>query len=127
MSKIEDIKITIIKKVEELLTLNLNNFKETNRLSTIVIGTNISKIINEQMTALKKSIKTKKEKIKIVKENINTDDIILKSTSYKLYMKTMIEKLKNEDKDKINKRNILELFEESNNMWKKNDFYLYLS
>jgi uncharacterized membrane protein YgaE (UPF0421/DUF939 family) len=127
MSKIEDIKITIIKKVEELLTLNLNNFKETNRLSTIVIGTNISKIINEQMTDLKKSIKTKKEKIKIVKENINNDDIILKSTSYKLYMKTMIEKLKNEDKDKINKRNILELFEESNNMWKKNDFYLYLS
>lgn len=121
MSSINDIKISIIKKVEDLIILNLNNFKETNRLSTTIIGKEISKIINEEIIDLKKSIKIKKEEIIIVKENINIEDKELQSNLYKIYIKNMIKKLKDEDKDKKNKRNILELFEESNNMWKKTE------
>jgi hypothetical protein len=120
MSSINDIKITIIKKVEELLTLNLNNFKETNKLSTTTIGKDIGKIINEEMITLKKSVKIKKKEV-IVKEIINNEDKELQSKLYKLYIKNMIKKLKEEDRDKKNKRNILELFEESNNMWKKTE------
>jgi apolipoprotein N-acyltransferase len=121
MPTFEDIKFSINKKVEELITLHFNNYIETSRLSTIVIGKEIGKIINEEMTHFKKSTKTEKVKVKIVKENINADDKILESKSYKIYMKTMIEKLKNEDKDKKNKRNILELFEESYNKWKNEE------
>jgi len=121
MSTFEDIKFSINKKVEELITLHFNNYIETNRLSSIIIGKEIGKIINEEIAEFKKSIKTKKEKVKIVKEYINTDDKIVESKSYKIYMKTMIEKLKNEDKDKKNKRNILELFEESYNKWKNEE------
>ena len=120
MSSINDIKITIIKKVEELLTLNLNNFKKTNKLSTTTIGKDIGKIINEEMITLKKSVKIKKEEV-IVKEIINNEDKELQSKLYKLYIKNMIKKLKEEDIDKKHKRNILELFEESNNMWKKTE------
>ena len=120
MSSINDIKISIIKKVEELLTLNLNNFKETNKLSTTTIGKDIGKIINEEMITLKKSVKIKKEEV-IVKEIINNEDKELQSKLYKLYIKNMIKKLKEEDIDKKHKRNILELFEESNNMWKKTE------
>ena len=114
MSSIADIKITIIKKVEELISLNINNFKETNKLSTTVIAKEIGKIINEEMIILKKRTK---EKIIIVKEHINTED----KEMYKIYIKNMIKKLKEEDIDKKHKRNILELFEESNNMWKKTE------
>jgi len=120
MSSINDIKISIIKKVEELLTLNLNNFKETNKLSTTTIGKDIGKIINEEMITLKKSVKIKKEEV-IVKEIINNEDKELQSKLYKIYIKNMIKKLKEEDIDKKHKRNILELFEESNNMWKKTE------
>jgi len=121
MSTFDDIKFSINKKVEELITLHFNNYIETNRLSSIVIGKEIGKIINEEISEFKESIKTKKVKVKIVKEYINTDDKIVESKSYKIYMKTMIEKLKNEDKDKKNKRNILELFEESYNKWKNEE------
>ncbi len=121
MSTFEDIKFSINKKVEELITLHFNNYIETNRLSSIIIGKEIGKIINEEIAEFKESIKTKKVKVKIVKEYINTDDKIVESKSYKIYMKTMIEKLKNEDKDKKNKRNILELFEESYNKWKNEE------
>ena len=72
------------------------------------------------MITLKKSVKIKKEEV-IVKEIINNEDKELQSKLYKIYIKNMIKKLKEEDIDKKHKRNILELFEESNNMWKKTE------
>jgi len=103
------IKHIIITKVDELLTNHFKIFLETNKISSSEIGKLIGKLINEEINIYRSSIIKKKE-IKISNE---PSDIII---DYNIYMKTNITKLKDFYK---NKKNILEIFEEVYNDWKK--------
>jgi len=112
MTSINDIKKIIIEKTEKLLLIQLEEFKKTEKISSSQIGINIGKIINEELKEfrnnLKKNIKEKtKEK---TKENIK---------DYKTFMRETMDNLKKENELLIKKRNILDIFQDAYNKWKK--------
>jgi len=111
MCSIDTIKNKIITRVDELLTNHLKLFIETNKFSSSELGNLIGKLINEEVNIYRSTIIKKKE-IKKSKD----PPIITDISEYNIYMKNNIAKLKDFYKDK---KNILEIFEEVYNNWKK--------
>lgn len=123
MTTINDIKVIIMEKTEKLLSLHLDLFIKTDKISSSQLGILIGKIINEEIKDFRISIKknlNKKTKIN-EKKNKEVDEELIEAISkdYKSFMRETIDKLKEENQNQKKKRNILEIFQEAYNKWKK--------
>jgi hypothetical protein len=114
MTTINDIKVIIMEKIEKLISLHLDLFIKTDKISSSQIGILIGKIINEEIKEFRVSIK--KNSNKKQKEE-KEEEIITKD--YKSFMRETIDKLKEENELLKKKRNILEIFQEAYDKWKK--------
>jgi len=119
-----DIKTILIMKFDELLSIKLNIFMETNKISGCDIGKEIGRIINNEIKDIRNSFKkpVNKEKKKIEEKEL----IIINSREeltviYNDFMKKNLDELKKNNEKAKNKRTILELFQESYNEWKKKE------
>lgn len=111
-------------KFDELLSIKLNIFMETNKISGCDIGKEIGRIINNEIKDIRNSFKkpVNKEKKKIEEKEL----IIINSREeltviYNDFMKKNLDELKKNNEKAKNKRTILELFQESYNEWKKKE------
>ncbi len=127
MTTINDIKVIIMEKTEKLLSLHFDLFIKTDKISSSQLGILIGKIINEEIKdfriSIKKNtnIKTKinEKKNKEVDEEVDEELREAISKDYKSFMRETIDKLKEENQNQKKKRNILEIFQEAYNKWKK--------
>lgn len=127
MTTINDIKVIIMEKTEKLLSLHFDLFIKTDKISSSQLGILIGKIINEEIKdfriSIKKNtnIKTKinEKKNKEVDEEVDEELREAISKDYKNFMRETIDKLKEENQNQKKKRNILEIFQEAYNKWKK--------
>ncbi len=123
MTTINDIKVIIMEKTEKLLSLHLDLFIKTDKISSSQLGILIGKIINEEIKDFRISIKKNTNiKTKInEKKNKEVDEELREAISkdYKSFMRETIDKLKEENQNQKKKRNILEIFQEAYNKWKK--------
>ena len=119
MTTINDIKVIIIEKTDKLLSLHLDLFIKTDKISSSQLGILIGKIINEEIKDFRISIK--KNSNKKIKENKDFHEELKEviSKDYKSFMRETINKLKEENELLKKKRNILEIFQEAYNKWKK--------
>ena len=74
MENIDEIKLNIIKKFDEMLSENLESFETTGKFSSSEIGKNIGKFINEQFKDMRKSHTAAKKKKSSDGENENDSD-----------------------------------------------------
>jgi len=123
MTTINDIKVIIMEKTEKLISLHFDLFIKTDKISSSQLGILIGKIINEEIKEFRISIKknsNKKTKIN-EKKNEEIDEELREviSKDYKSFMRETIDKLKEENGLLKKKRNILEIFQEAYNKWKK--------
>lgn len=123
MTTINDIKVIIMEKTEKLLSLHFDLFIKTDKISSSQLGILIGKIINEESKDFRISIKKNTNiKTKInEKKNKEVDEELREAISkdYKSFMRETIDKLKEENQNQKKKRNILEIFQEAYNKWKK--------
>ena len=120
MTTINDIKVIIMEKTDKLISLHLDLFIKTDKISSSQIGILIGKIINEEIKEFRVSIKKNSNKKQKENEEENEEkkkEIITKD--YKSFMRETIDKLKEENELLKKKRNILEIFQEAHDKWKK--------
>jgi cellulose biosynthesis protein BcsQ len=125
MTTINDIKVMIMEKTEKLISLHLDLFIKTDKISSSQLGILIGKIINEEVKEFRISIKKNSNKKTKINENKKKNEEIdeelreVISKDYKSFMRETIDKLKEENGLLKKKRNILEIFQEAYNKWKK--------
>jgi|694.fasta_scaffold01147_6 hypothetical protein len=134
MENIADIKASILKKFDELLTSSLTSLESGGKFSSSEIGKNIGKIINEELKDVRKGNSgTKKKKVvdkKVEEENTakpkekskKSDDekkSTRKPSLWNIYMKKKMAELKAENEEHGVVKSSKELLSDVALLWKE--------
>jgi len=132
MENIADIKASILKKFDELLTTSLTSLESGGKFSSSEIGKNIGKIINEELKDVRKGNSgTRKKKVEEEtnktadtksKKSVKTDDekkSTRKPSLWNIYMKKKMAELKIENEEKGITKSSKELLSEVALLWKE--------
>jgi hypothetical protein len=74
MENVDEIKATILKKFEEMLSQSLESFESTGKFSSAAIGKDIGKFINDKFKDMRKSTTAAKKKKSSDSENESDSD-----------------------------------------------------
>ena len=135
MENIDEFKVSIMKKFEEMLDAGLVSLQDSGKFSSSEIGKEIGKFINQELKKVRKShsngVEAKKSDVKAPRKKQKKDDEEEKAekkkrapSAWNIYMKIKMAQLKAENEENGIKKSPKEMMADIAVLWKdeKTDF-----